>query len=76
MTSKELVLGRGGRRYALRVFTEHGALIQQYTFSRNTRLQLKQIFDALCSLTISQDPPKRPIGLLRRSPNSGDWELR
>ena len=107
-------IGRGGRRYAPRVFTEHGALmaatilsspraieISVYvvrafvrlrelaithgdlakrlddledktdalamshdTFSRNTRNQLKQVFDALRELMTPPDPPKRPIGFV------------
>lgn len=32
------------------------------SFSRNTRLQLRQILDALRELTAPPDPPKRPIG--------------
>ena len=106
--------GRGGRRYAPRVFTEHGALMaamilsspraieisvyvvrafvrlrelaathgdlakrldelenktealamQHDTFSRNTRNQLKQVFDALRELMTPPDPPKRPIGFV------------
>lgn len=32
------------------------------TFSHNTRIQLKQVFDALRALTTPPDPPKRPIG--------------
>jgi hypothetical protein len=34
------------------------------TFSRNTRNQLRQVFDALRELTIPPDPPKRPIGFI------------
>jgi hypothetical protein len=106
--------GRGGRRYAPRVFTEHGALmaatllnspravevaiyvvrafvqlrqlsatqqdlhqrlatLEEQTqgiasahdsFSRNTRIQLKQLFDALRELATPPDPPKRPIGFV------------
>ena len=106
--------GRGGRRYAPRVFTEHGALmaamilsspraieisvyvvrafvrlrelaathgdlakrlddleqktealaLNHDTFSRNTRNQLKQVFDALRELMTPPDPPKRPIGFV------------
>jgi hypothetical protein len=106
--------GRGGRRYAPRVFTEHGALMaatilnspraveisiyvvrafvrlrelaathgdlakrldeleqktealamNHDTFSRNTRNQLKQVFDALRELMTPSDPPKRPIGFV------------
>jgi hypothetical protein len=109
--------GRGGRRYAPRVFTEHGALMaatilnspravevsiyvvrafvqlrelanthqglakrldaledktealamSHDTFSRNTRNQLKQIFEALRELAAPAEPPpppKRPIGFI------------
>ncbi len=113
-TSNEQHQGRGGRRYAPRVFTEHGALMaatilnspravevsvyvvrafvrlrelvgshrelakrlddleqktealamQHDTFSRNTRNQLKQVFDALRELMTPPDPPKRPIGFI------------
>jgi len=38
--------------------------MQHDTFSRNTRAQLKQVFDALRELTIPPDPPKRPIGFI------------
>jgi uncharacterized protein YicC (UPF0701 family) len=34
------------------------------TFSRNTRNQLRQVFEALRELTIPPDPPKRPIGFV------------
>lgn len=34
------------------------------TFSRNTRNQLKQVFDALHELMTPPDPPKRPIGFV------------
>jgi hypothetical protein len=33
-------------------------------FSRNTRNQLKQVFDALRDLMTPPDPPKRPIGFV------------
>jgi hypothetical protein len=33
-------------------------------FSRNTRNQLKQVFDALRELMTPPDPPKRPIGFI------------
>jgi len=109
--------GRGGRRYAPRVFTEHGALMaatilnspravevsiyvvrafvqlrelanthqglakrldaledktealamSHDTFSRNTRNQLRQIFEALRELAAPAEPPpppKRPIGFI------------
>jgi hypothetical protein len=38
--------------------------ISHDTFSRNTRNQLKQVFDALRDLTTPPDPPKRPIGFV------------
>jgi hypothetical protein len=50
--------GRGGRRYAPRVFTEHD------NFSRATQAQLKQVFDALRALMSPPEPPKRPIGFV------------
>jgi hypothetical protein len=34
------------------------------TFSRNTRVQLKQVFEALRELMTPPDPPKRPIGFV------------
>lgn len=34
------------------------------TFSRNTRNQLRQLFDALRALTVPPDPPRRPIGFV------------
>ena len=34
------------------------------SFSRNTRNQLKQVFDALRELMTPPDPPKRPIGFV------------
>jgi hypothetical protein len=34
------------------------------TFSRNTRKQLKEVFDALRELMTPPDPPKRPIGFV------------
>lgn len=33
-------------------------------FSRNTRSQLKQVFEALRELMTPPDPPKRPIGFV------------
>ena len=38
--------------------------MSQDTFSRNTRTQLKQVFDALRELMTPPDPPKRPIGFI------------
>jgi hypothetical protein len=34
------------------------------TFSRDTRAQLKQVFEVLRALTMPPDPPKRPIGFV------------
>ncbi len=113
-TSNDQARARGGRRYAPRVFTEHGALMaatvlnspravevsifvvrafvrlrelavthgelakrlaeledktdalaaSHDSFSRTTRAQLKQVFDALRELMTPPDPPKRPIGFI------------
>jgi hypothetical protein len=42
-----------------------GMLAAQHdVFSRNTRLQLKQVFDALRDLMVPPDPPRRPIGFV------------
>ena len=38
--------------------------MQHDTFSRNTRNQLKQVFDALRELMTPPNPPKRPIGFV------------
>lgn len=38
--------------------------INHDTFSRNTRAQLKQVFDALRELMTPPEPPKRPIGFV------------
>ncbi|MFT4240866.1 MAG: hypothetical protein QM569_01175 [Acidovorax sp.] len=38
--------------------------MQHDTFSRNTRTQLKQVFDALRELMTPPEPPKRPIGFI------------
>jgi len=37
------------------------------TFSHNTRLQLRQILEAVRELTMPPDPPKRSIGFLTPS---------
>ena len=42
------------------------------TFSRNTRLQLKQVFDAIRELMTPLDPPKRPIGFVPPGDNKGN----
>ena len=41
------------------------------TFSRNTRNQLRQVFDALRELTMPPDPPKRPIGFVTHEEKKG-----
>jgi len=41
-----------------------GLALSHDTFSRNTRAQLKQLFDALRELMAPPDPPKRPIGFV------------
>ena len=41
-----------------------GLALSHDTFSRNTRNQLKQVFDALRELITPPDPPKRPIGFV------------
>ena len=41
-----------------------GLADQHDSFSRNTRNQLKQVFDALRELMAPPDPPKRPIGFV------------
>ena len=38
--------------------------LNQDTFSRNTRSQFKQVFEALRELMTPPDPPKRPIGFV------------
>ena len=37
---------------------------QHDVFSRNTRIQLRQVFDALRELMTPPEPPKRPIGFV------------
>lgn len=38
--------------------------MQQDTFSRNTRVQLKQVFDVLRELMTPPEPATRPIGFV------------
>ena len=38
--------------------------MQQDTFNRNTKAQLRQVFDALRELMTLPEPPKRPIGFV------------
>ena len=42
------------------------------TFSRNTRLQLKQVFDAIRELMTPPDPPKQPIGFVPQEDKKGN----
>ena len=53
----------GKRLNELEEKTEALAL-QHNAFSRNTRNQLKQVFDAIRDLMTPPDPPKRPIGFV------------
>lgn len=48
---------------ALEEKTESLAM-QHDTFSRNTRVQLRQVFEALRELTAPPEPAKRPIGFV------------
>jgi hypothetical protein len=41
------------------------------TFSRNTRNQLREVFDALRELMTPPDPPKRPIGFINPEDKGG-----
>ena len=41
-----------------------GIALSHDTFSRNTRAQLKQVFDALRELMTPPEPPKPPIGFV------------
>jgi hypothetical protein len=38
--------------------------MQHDTFSRHTRVQLKQVFDTLREMMVPPEPPKRPIGFV------------
>lgn len=49
-----------------------GLTLAHDTFSRNTRIQIKQIFDALRALTTPPDPPKRPIGFVTPEDKKSD----
>ena len=40
--------------------------LQQDTFAHNTRVQLKQLVEAIRQLTVPADPPKRPIGFITK----------
>jgi len=63
---RELAVSHGDlakRLDALEQKTEKIALSHD-SFSRNTRIQLKQVFDAVRELMTPPDPPKRPIGFV------------
>jgi len=49
-----------------------GLTLSHDTFSRNTRLALKQLFDAIRELTAPPDPPKRPIGFVTPEDKKSD----
>lgn len=50
--------------------TTEALALDHDTFARNTRAQLKHVFDALRQLMTPPDPPKRPIGFV--TPKSKD----
>ena len=56
--------GELGKRLAELEEKTEALAMQHDTFSRNTRNQLKQVFDALRELMTPPDPPKRPIGFV------------
>jgi hypothetical protein len=45
--------------------------VQHDAFSRNTRVQLKEVFEAIRQLMTPPDPPKRPIGLVTQEEKPG-----
>ncbi len=45
--------------------------LQHDTFARNTRVQLKQVFDAVRELMTPPEPPKRPIGFVTTDEKPG-----
>ncbi|MEP6826161.1 MAG: hypothetical protein ABI919_15255 [Ramlibacter sp.] len=45
--------------------------MQHDTFSRNTRAQLRQVFEALRELTTPPEPAKRPIGFVTQEEKKG-----
>ena len=50
--------------------------MQQDTFSRNTRNQLKQVFEALRELMTPPDPPSRSIGFVEPEDTGKKWHAR
>lgn len=63
---RELATSHGdlAKRLTKREKKTEGIAIAHDTVSRNTRAQLKQVFDALRELMTSPDLPKRPIGFV------------
>ena len=53
-----------GKRQDLTPISVESLELSHDTFSRNTRLQLRQLLDAVRELTTPPDPPKRPIGFV------------
>lgn len=52
------------KRLAEIEFKTESLELQHDTFSRNTRNQLREVFEAIRALTMSPEPPKRPIGFV------------
>lgn len=63
---RELVAMHGELSQRLNELEEKTEVLAMHhdTFSRNTRHQLKQVFDTLRELMTPPDPPKRPIGFV------------
>ena len=51
-----------------------GLALSHDTFSRNTRAQLKQVFDALRELMTPPEPTKRPIGFVHPEDKGKKWD--
>ena len=66
---KQATHGDLARRLAELEDKTEALAMQHDTFSRNTRAQLKQVFDALRELATPPDPPKRPIGFVTPEDN-------
>ena len=56
--------GRAKLEWLRRFLPFESGVASHDTFSRNTRLQLRQLLDAVRELTTPPEPPKRPIGFL------------
>ena len=52
------------KRLAEIEFKTESLELQHDTFSRNTRNQLREVFEAIRALTMPPNPPKRPIGFV------------